>query len=105
MAKAKLLKGDIVKVIAGSHKGVSGPITWISKDKTRVSVEGITVVKHQKPNQTDTQGGLKQIPATLHISNVAFVDPKKKDATTRIGFQVVDGKKQRVAKKSGQAIK
>ncbi|ATG97181.1 50S ribosomal protein L24 [Mesoplasma lactucae] len=105
MAKSKLLKGDIVKVIAGSHKGESGPITWISKDKTRVSVQGIEVSKHQKPSQADTEGGIKQIPATIHISNVALVDPKKKDTATRVGYQINDGKKERFAKKSGQVIK
>lgn len=63
------------------------------------------MVKHQKPNQTDAQGGLKQIPATIHIPNVGLVDPKKKDVVTKVGFQINDGKKQRFAKKSGQVIK
>jgi large subunit ribosomal protein L24 len=103
--KSKLKKGDVVQIIAGSHLGKSGPIISISKDKTRVSVQGIMVLKHQKPTNSDTEGGIKEIPATIHISNVMFTDPKKKNTPTRIGYEIKDGIKSRVAKKSQAVIK
>ncbi|AUF83315.1 50S ribosomal protein L24 [Mesoplasma syrphidae] len=105
MTKSKILKGDVVKIIAGSHKGEVGPITHITKDKKWVSVQGINVLKHVKPSQTDTEGGIKEIPAKINISNVALQDPKTKDLTTKIGYEIVDGKKVRVARKSQQHIK
>lgn len=105
MTKSKLKKGDIVKVIAGSFKGKTGPITWLSKDKKRVSVQGLEVTKHVKPSQSDQEGGIKKIPATINISNVAMVDPKQKDTPTRIGYEIKDGVKSRVARKSKQQIK
>ncbi|WP_026389239.1 50S ribosomal protein L24 [[Acholeplasma] multilocale] len=105
MAKSKILKGDVVKIIAGSHKGELGPITFISKDKKWVSVQGVNVVKHVKPSQTDTEGGIKQIPAKINLSNVAIQDPKDKEATTKIGYEIVEGKKLRVAKKSNTRMK
>lgn len=105
MAKSKLLKGDVVKVIAGSRKGESGPITSISKDKKFVSVQGIEVTKHVKPSQTETEGGIKKIPAKLNASNVALKDPKQKEATTRIGYSIENGKKIRIAKKSNSPVK
>ncbi|UKS53887.1 50S ribosomal protein L24 [Mycoplasma feriruminatoris] len=105
MAKSKILKGDVVKVIAGSHKGQIGPITSISKDKQWVSVQGITVKKHVKPTNEDNEGGIKDIPAKLHISNVALQDPKHKDQITKVGFEIIDGKKVRIARKSKTQIK
>ncbi|PPE06073.1 50S ribosomal protein L24 [Williamsoniiplasma lucivorax] len=105
MAKSKLKKGDLVKVLAGSHKGEKGPITWISKDKMTVSVQGVEVLKHVKPSNTDTEGGIKKIPAKLNISNVGYVDPKAKDKPTRIGYEIHDGKKVRVSRRSKQTLK
>jgi len=103
--KSKLKKGDVVQVIAGSHLGKSGPITAVSKDKTRVSIQGIMIVKHQKPTNSDTEGGIKQIPATINISNVMLVDPKKKGTTTKVGYEIKDGVKNRIARKSQTVIK
>ncbi|WP_031542199.1 50S ribosomal protein L24 [Mesoplasma photuris] len=105
MKKSKILKGDVVKVIAGSHKGNIGPIIWISKDKKTVSVQGVNVLKHVKPSQTETEGGIKEIPAKIDASNVAIQDPKEKESTTRIAYTITDGKKVRIAKKSNTAIK
>jgi len=104
--KAKLKKGDLVKVVAGAHAGQTGPIIWIKKDKSRVSVEGVNVTKHVKPSNANPEGGIKQAPATINISNVMLLDPKKKNSTTRVGYQIAkDGTKQRVAKKSQAVIK
>ena len=106
MSKSKLLKGDVVIVIAGSHKGQSGLITAISKDKQWVSIQGIENTKHKKPTSDDTEGGIIKVPAKIHISNVAFKDPKSKNATTKIGYKLnSDGSKTRFAKKSQQEIK
>ncbi|ASP28701.1 50S ribosomal protein L24 [Spiroplasma corruscae] len=105
MNKSKILKGDVVKVISGSHKGKTGPIKKISKDKTKVYVEGVNGVKHVKPSETDQEGGIKEIAVPVNISNVALIDPKSKGNTTRVGYKITDGKKVRVAKRSGVEIK
>lgn len=71
----------------------------------RVSIQGIEIVKHVKPSNNDTEGGIKQIPAKLNASNVAILDPKQKNATTRVGFEIKDGKKVRIARKSKHQLK
>ncbi|QEH62317.1 50S ribosomal protein L24 [Spiroplasma chinense] len=105
MNKSKILKGDVVKVIAGSHKGTIGPVSKLSKDKKRVWVEGVTGTKHFKPSQTDQEGGIRVIPVSVDASNVAIQDPKNKDAGSRIGFKITDGQKVRFAKKSKADLK
>ncbi|AGM25822.1 50S ribosomal protein L24 [Spiroplasma syrphidicola EA-1] len=101
MNKFKFKKGDLVKVISGKHKGVEGPIMKVLREKNRVIIKGITNTKHVKPSQDNTEGGIQQVPASVHISNVALIDPKNKKETTKIGYQVNDnGKKIRVARKS-----
>jgi large subunit ribosomal protein L24 len=62
-------------------------------------------VKHVKPSNDDTEGGIKPIPAKLNASNVAVLDPKSKDTVTRVGFEVKDGKKVRIARKSKHQLK
>ena len=100
---AKIKKGDTVVVIAGRDKGTKGEVLKVLVDENRVVVRGVNVVKkHQKPNQFDP-GGLKTFEAPIHVSNVALADPKSGEAT-RVGFKVEDGKKVRVAKKSGEVI-
>lgn len=99
MNKFKIKKGDQVKVIAGKHKGTVGLVMNILRKKQRVVVEGITIKKHQKPTQND-EGGIKDIPTTIHISNIALLDSKNKDKTTKIGYELKDDKKYRVARKS-----
>jgi large subunit ribosomal protein L24 len=104
MAKIKLKKGDNVIVIAGSHKGHKGPIKGISSDKSRVFVEGITATKHFKPTQSE-EGGIREIDASIHISNVMIADPKSKDSGSRVGYEFDGDKKVRIAKKSGSKLK
>ncbi len=98
----KLKKGDKVKVIAGKHKGTVGPIIKVLREKNRVVVEGITMKKSQKPGQ-DQEGGIIEIPAPIHISNVMVLDSKsgKKQEVSRLGYIYKDEKKVRVYKKSG----
>lgn len=101
MNKFKFKKGDLVKVIAGKHKGTEGPIIRILREKSRVLIEGITNIKHVKPSQDNTEGGIQQVPASVHISNVALIDPKNKKEITKISYQISDnGKKVRIARKS-----
>lgn len=102
--KTKLKKGDKVVVLTGKSKGVSGEILEVIRDQNRVRVQGVNVVtKHQKPTHVSA-GGIQKKELPIHISNVALVDPKENKAT-RIGYKVLkDGKKVRVAKKSGETI-
>lgn len=98
-------KGDKVNVIAGKDKGKSGKILHVLRDKDRVVVEGINMVKkHQKPNATNQTGGIVEIEHPIHISNVMIADPKT-GKSTRIGHEInKDGKKVRVSKKSNEKI-
>ncbi|MFP7495363.1 50S ribosomal protein L24 [Terribacillus saccharophilus] len=97
-------KGDKVKVITGKDRGKEGTILEAYPKKDRVLVEGVNIVKkHAKPSQDNPQGGILEIEAAIHVSNVMLIDPKTGEPT-RVGYEVKDGKKVRVAKKSGQAI-
>ena len=98
-------KGDKVKVISGKDKGKTGVILTAYPKKDRVLVEGVNIVKkHMKPNQANPQGGIVSQEAAIHVSNVMLIDPKTGEPT-RVGYKVEDGKKVRVAKKSGEVIK
>ena len=98
-------KNDIVKVIAGKDKGKSGKIIAVFPDTNRVIVEKINFVKKaQRKTQTNPQGGLIDIEASIHRSNVMLVD-KKTNKPSRFGVQILkDGTKTRVSKKSGEDI-
>ena len=101
---AKIKKGDRVIVLTGRDKGRQGAVLKVLPKESRVVVEGLNIVhRHTRPTQGDPQGGIKTKEAALHISNVAIVDPKSGGAT-RVGFRIQDGKKVRVAKKSGEVI-
>ncbi len=101
---AKIKKGDKVIVLAGKDKGRTGEVVKMVTDTNRVVVSGINMVKrHTRPTQYDP-GGIKEMEAPLHISNLAVADPKTGKAT-RVGFKTLkDGKKVRFAKKSGEVI-
>ena len=101
--KFKVRKGDQVIILAGKHKGDSGKINRIDSKKLRVYVEGLNIAKkHQKAN-AQGQGGIVDKAMSIHISNVAFQDPTKKQPS-RIGYKVENGNKTRVAKKSNSLI-
>lgn len=100
---AKLRKGDKVIVLAGKDKSKIGEITRVMPKDNKALVAGInTVVRHTKQTQS-SQGGriTKEMP--LDMSNIALVDPKNGGAT-RVGFRLLDGKKLRFAKKSGETL-
>jgi large subunit ribosomal protein L24 len=93
--------GDTVMVIAGADKGKVGKVLRILQDKNRVVVEGINRVwKHVRPSQRNPQGGRIQKDAPIHASNVLPLDPTTGKGT-RVRFETKDGKKHRVAVKSG----
>ncbi|TFB14718.1 50S ribosomal protein L24 [Filobacillus milosensis] len=97
-------KGDKVKVITGKDKGKEGTILEAYPKKERVLVEGINnVKKHAKPSQENPQGGILNQEAPIHVSNVMPIDPKTGEPT-RVGYEVRDGKKVRIAKKSGEPL-
>ncbi|MFZ3578099.1 50S ribosomal protein L24 [Virgibacillus sp. DJP39] len=97
-------KGDKVKVISGKDRGKQGTILEAYPKKDRVLVEGINMVKkHAKPSQDNPQGGILNQEAPIHVSNVMPIDPKSGEPT-RVGFEERDGKKVRIAKKSGEAL-
>jgi len=102
---AKIKKGDTVVVLAGKDKGKTGEVTRVDPKASKVVVSGVNVaVRHRKPSQANPQGGLDRFEAPLHISNVALTDPKSGKAT-RVRIEAgKDGKKVRVAVKSGEKI-
>jgi large subunit ribosomal protein L24 len=103
MSAAKIKKGDTVIVLAGKDKGRSGAVLQVLPKEDKVVVDGINVhARHRKPDQMNPQGGIERKPAPLHISNVALAD--KDGKATRVRFEVRDGKKVRVAVKSGEAL-
>ncbi|MBQ4473332.1 MAG: 50S ribosomal protein L24 [Lachnospiraceae bacterium] len=101
MAMQKIKKGDTVKVIAGKDKGKEGKV--LSVKDGRVVVQGVNMVtKHQKPSASNANGGIVTQEAPLDASNVMLVVGGK---TTRVGFEVRDGKKVRIAKKTGEVVR
>lgn len=98
-------KGDkVVSYFRINDKGKEGTILEAYPKKERVLVEGVNYVKkHAQPSQDNPQGGILTIEAPVHVSNVMPVDPKS-GQPTRVGYEVKDGKKVRIAKKSGEAL-
>ncbi len=101
--KLHIKKGDKIQVISGSYKGTTGEVKEIFPNKYRAIVEGVNIVKkHTKPTN-DNPGGINEVEAPIHLSNLLLVDPKSGEAT-RIGRKN-DGKKNvRYSKKSGEII-
>ena len=101
----KIKKGDNVVVIAGKDKGKSGKVLRAIPTENRVVVEGVNVAKrHQRARRRGESGQIVDKTLPIHVSNVAFVDPKN-GKPTRIGITKENGKRARVAKKSGTVIK
>ena len=104
MSAAKIKKGDKVVVLSGKDKGRHGEVTKAFPKDGKVIVSGINVAtRHRKPTQANPQGGLDRFEAPLHVSKVAIEDPKT-GKPTRVRFEVRDGKKVRVAVRSGELI-
>jgi large subunit ribosomal protein L24 len=104
MGAAKIKKGDNVVVLSGKDKGRTGTVSQVLPKDGKVVVDGINVMaRHRKPSQTNPQGGIDRVPAPMAISKVAVADPKD-GKPTRVRFEERDGKKVRVAVKSGETI-
>ena len=100
----RVKREDTVVVIAGKDKGKTGKVVKVFPKTNKVIVEGVNVVtKHQKPSAMNPQGGIVNKEASIHISNVMPVDPETGKGT-RVRFEMRDGKKVRVAVKSGKEI-
>ena len=101
---AKIKKGDKVVVLAGRDKGKTGEVLQVMPKEERALVRGVNVVqRHTKP-QGVNEGGIISTEAPIHLSNLAYADPKSGEAT-RVGFKVLDdGRKVRFAKRSGDVI-
>ena len=101
--KFKIKKGDQVVVTTGRDKGRRGEVMQVLREENRVLVQGCNMVKrHTRPTQTNP-GGIINKEAPLHVSNVAHIDPDSGSAT-RVGYEVKDGKKIRIARRSGKAL-
>ncbi|MBR3389124.1 MAG: 50S ribosomal protein L24 [Prevotella sp.] len=106
MKKMHIKKGDTVIVLAGEDKGKTGKVLQVLKEKEQAIVEGVRIVtKSAKPSAKNPQGGFIKMEAPIHISNISLIDPKS-GKPTRISIKKTDdGKKVRIAKKSGEEIK
>ena len=103
MSAAKIRKGDQVVVLSGKDKGKTGEVTKVIPRDDMVIVSGVNVhARHRKPTQTNPQGGIERKEAPLHVSNVAVATADGKP--TRVRFEEREGKKVRVAVKSGELI-
>lgn len=102
---AKIKKGDTVIVLAGKDKGKQGTVLKVNPKEGRLVVQGVNMAKrHVKPSPADPEGGIRAREAALDASNVAVRDPQT-GKPTRVGFKVLeDGRKVRVAKRSGVQI-
>lgn len=98
----KLKTGDKVVVIAGKDKGKEGKILHVDRKNNRVIVEGVNMIsKHTNPSMQNQQGGIVKKEGSIHASNVMYLHNGK---ATRLGAMIKDGKKVRVAKKTGEVI-
>lgn len=97
-------KDDTVIVLSGKDKGKKGKVLKVMPKRNMAVVEGVNIqTKHRKPNNTMRQGAIEHQEGPVNISNLMYFD-KKENAPTRIGFQIQDGKKVRVSKKTGKVI-
>jgi len=100
----KIKLNDKVKIIAGKDKGKEGKVVKILKETNAAVVEGFNKVKrHVKPGAVSKEGGIIAIEKPINVSNLMVIDPKT-GKPARIGYKIIDGKKYRISKKSGEVI-
>jgi large subunit ribosomal protein L24 len=103
-AKLKIKKKDRVIVITGKDKGKIGDVTAVFPKQNRIVVSGVNMIaRHTRPSQTSPQGGIIRKEASIHVSNVAHIDPKE-NKPSRVGYKMVKDQKVRVARRSGETI-
>ena len=107
---SRIKEGDEVIVISGKDRGKRGKVLRAEPARDRVYVEGLNIVKrHQKPRQVagaqraEEVGGVIEKPGPIHVSNVMLIDPKD-GRPTRVGIEIQDGKRLRIAKRSGARL-
>lgn len=104
---ARIRKNDVVVVIAGKDRGQKGRVLRVIPEFDKVIIEGVNRVrKHRKARPGQDDGGIVDVEAALHVSNVSLIDTgaKRADKATRVRFREIDGKKQRVAVESGAVL-
>jgi large subunit ribosomal protein L24 len=102
---ARIRKGDTVLVISGAERGRRGEVLRMVPQRDRAVVQGVNIAKkHTKPRGMGQPGGIVEVEASVHVSNLKLIDPKT-DKPTRVGFRVLeDGRKVRVAKATGNVV-
>lgn len=102
--KIRIKKEDMVKVIAGRDKGKTGRVLEVNRKTGRVLVEGVSLIKrHTRPNPAkQIKGGIAEKESSIHVSNVMVLTPG--GVPTRVGYKVEDGRRTRVARKTGEAL-
>ncbi|HET9104622.1 MAG TPA: 50S ribosomal protein L24 [Solirubrobacteraceae bacterium] len=104
---ARIRTDDEVIVISGKDRGKKGKVLRVDPKKEKVYVEGLNIIKrHQRPTQTATgqqAGGVIEREGPIHVSNVMLIDPKD-GKPTRVGIEIADGKRLRIAKRSGARL-
>ena len=104
MSAAKIKKGDNVIVLAGRDKGKRGEVFQVMPKEERALVRGVNTVRRHQKQTAQAQGGIITKEASIHLSNLALEDPKD-GKPTRVGFKTLDdGRKVRIAKRSGEVI-
>lgn len=110
MSKSRLKKNDLVKVISGNFKGVTGKILYINREKGKVIVEGVNLIhRHTRPSQKNQHGGIIKREAPINICKVMLICPKTSEPT-RIGMEIIKDettgkiKRMRKSQKSGEII-
>jgi large subunit ribosomal protein L24 len=102
---ARIRKGDTVVVISGAHKGRRGEVLSMRPKADRAVVQGVAMAtRHVKPRGMAEPGGIREVEAAIHVSNLMLIDPTS-EKPTKVGFRILDdGRKVRVAKATGQVI-
>ena len=101
---ARIKKNDSVMVIAGKERGKIGKVLRVLPAQDRALVERLNMVKrHVKPRGPQSSGGILEKEAPLHLSNLMLVDPQD-GRPTRVGFKIVDGRKMRVSRRTGNVL-
>ena len=99
----KIRKGDKVVVLTGKDKGRTGEVVQVMPKEDKAVVRGINMIARHQKQSASQEGGIVRKEAPLHLSNIAIADPKD-SKPTRVGFELRDGKKVRIAKRSGEVI-
>lgn len=99
----KIRKGDKVVVLAGKDKGRTGEVVQVMPKEDKAVVRGMNMIARHQKQSASQEGGIIRKEAPLHLSNIAIADPKD-NKPTRVGFDFRDGKKVRIAKRSGEVI-